>query len=137
MCPVRALCRYRKVLEELAITEGVQHGENPAFVKKFHTDGKGTVRLRMEYDQFAKLFKNHLKDIGRPFSLYGSHSFRRGGCQFFNQVLNWPVVDIVAYGGWSLQDQNIVVLYLNGANDLKSCRSVFQPPIQVQYETNH
>lgn len=32
---------------------------------------------------------------------YGTHSFRRGGCQFLSIVKRWPIREICAWGGWA------------------------------------
>ena len=58
-----------------------------------------------------------LKDIGRPFYLYGTHSFRRGGCQYTHTVLKWDILKVCQMGGWSREDMASVFRYLVGFYD--------------------
>lgn len=46
---------------------------------------------------------------------YSTHSFRRGGCQYYCCVLKWPIKKICEWGGWSKDfDGNSIVRYLTG-----------------------
>ena len=33
--------------------------------------------------------------------MYGTHSFRRGGCQYLAMELRWPLRHICTWGGWA------------------------------------
>lgn len=46
-------------------------------------------------------FRNNLLDIGIDPRAYGTHSFRRGGCQYLAIVLRWPLRNICMWGGWA------------------------------------
>jgi hypothetical protein len=46
-------------------------------------------------------FRCNLLDIGINPRSYGTHSFRRGGCQYLVMVLRWTIRDICAWGGWT------------------------------------
>ena len=37
---------------------------------------------------------------------YGTHSFRRGGCQFLAMALRWPFRTICEWGGWAADFDN-------------------------------
>lgn len=52
-------------------------------------------------DQFLVCLRNNLCDIGLDPRMYGTHSFRRGGCQYLHMSLRWPMRQICAWGGWS------------------------------------
>ena len=46
-------------------------------------------------------FRNNLMDVGVDPRLYGTHSFRRGGCQYIHLVERWPIQRICFWGGWT------------------------------------
>ncbi|KAK6984488.1 hypothetical protein R3P38DRAFT_2550138, partial [Favolaschia claudopus] len=47
-------------------------------------------------------------------ALYGTHSFRRGGCQYRIKVKRWSADMVAAWGGWS---QVEVFRYFYSPND--------------------
>ncbi|KAJ7683605.1 hypothetical protein B0H14DRAFT_3101642 [Mycena olivaceomarginata] len=53
----------------------------------------------MSTDSFMEYFRNNLLDIGIDPRPYGTHSFRRGGCQYLAMVLRWPFRNI-CFMGW-------------------------------------
>jgi len=56
--------------------------------------------------------------VGIEPSPYGTHSFRRGGCQYFASVEGWNIRKLCEWGGWSLNFDNLtIVRYLIGWND--------------------
>ena len=63
-------------------------------------------------------------------TLYGTHSFRRGGCQYFSSVLGWAIRKLCDWGGWSTNFDNLtIVRYLMGVNDdLTNPREDFLKP---------
>ncbi|KAF5390404.1 hypothetical protein D9757_002482 [Collybiopsis confluens] len=72
----------------------------------------------MESDQFLEMFRNNLLDIGVDHAPYGTHSFRRGGCQFLSTELRWSLRQICEWGGWSMEYTNLtIVKYLISSND--------------------
>lgn len=89
----------------------------PNFVKKFDVQGRGTLLEKLDYTNFMRITRLLLSEIGQVATLYGSHSFRRGGAQYLNQTLKWPIVDICRYGGWSTKYQLILAQYLIGVHD--------------------
>lgn len=63
-------------------------------------------------------FQHNLLDIGIDYTTYGTHSFRRGGCQYFASERRWNIRRICDWGGWSMNFDNLtIVKYLLGWND--------------------
>lgn len=61
-----------------------------------------------------------LQAIGNAhWALYGTHSFRRGGCQYRIRVMGWTTDMIASWGGWTqveaitMFDNSIVIMYCN------------------------
>ncbi|KAI1789725.1 hypothetical protein LXA43DRAFT_892436, partial [Ganoderma leucocontextum] len=55
----------------------------------------------MSSKNFLQCFRNNLLDINIDPRLYGTHSFRRGGCQYLHTELRWPMRKICDWGGWA------------------------------------
>ena len=67
---------------------------------------------------FLEAFRRHLVEVGKDPILYGTHSFRRGGCQYFSSVEGWNIRKLCDWGGWSTNFDNwTIVRYLMGVND--------------------
>ncbi|KAF8899905.1 hypothetical protein CPB84DRAFT_1779667 [Gymnopilus junonius] len=72
----------------------------------------------MTSEQFLELFRNNLLDIGVDPIPYGTHSFRRGGCQYLSSVRRWSLRQLCDWGGWSTEFSNLtIVRYLISWND--------------------
>jgi len=72
----------------------------------------------MTSEKFLELFRNNLLDIGVDPFPYGTHSFRRGGCQYLASDRRWSLRTICEWGGWSTEFSNLtIVRYLISAND--------------------
>ncbi|KAJ3861306.1 hypothetical protein EV359DRAFT_74768 [Lentinula novae-zelandiae] len=72
----------------------------------------------MTSEQFLEMFRNNLLDIGVDFVPYGTHSFRRGGCQWLSVEHCWPLHQICEWGGWSQEFTHLtIVKYLISWND--------------------
>ncbi|KAG1887197.1 hypothetical protein F4604DRAFT_1571212 [Suillus subluteus] len=72
------------------------------FQKKIGTDSISVNPTDgMTSDSFVECFHNNLLDIGVDPHPYGTHSFRRGGCQFLYKVCRWDFRDICDWGGWA------------------------------------
>ncbi|TCD59839.1 hypothetical protein EIP91_011335 [Steccherinum ochraceum] len=50
-------------------------------------------------------------------ALYGTHSFRRGGCQFRIKVQGWAPDAVAAWGGWSQLEAVTMYRYFYSPND--------------------
>ncbi|KAF9014423.1 hypothetical protein BDZ89DRAFT_962861 [Hymenopellis radicata] len=114
ICPVRWMSKW---LTHSKIKSG--------FVFQKLTRDHEVQRLRpdalvgLSAQQFILYFRNTLVDID-VFDVYayGAHSFRRGGVQYCNAYLAWPIRDIVQWGGWSTNfNSKTVHLYLISWND--------------------
>ncbi|KAJ7469078.1 DNA breaking-rejoining enzyme [Mycena latifolia] len=76
------------------------------------------VRALTKSEKFLEMFRNNLLDIGLDPYPYGTHSFRRGGCQYFASHRRWSLRRICEWGGWSMEFSNLtIVKYLIGWND--------------------
>ncbi|KAJ7231739.1 hypothetical protein B0H12DRAFT_1205029 [Mycena haematopus] len=72
----------------------------------------------MSSADFLEMFRNHLLDVGIDPYPYGTHSFRRGGCQYFHIHRRWLMRDICQWGGWSIEFSSLtIVKYLISSND--------------------
>ncbi len=58
------------------------------------------------------------QDIGINGEAFGTHSFRRGGCQFYATYHNWNLINIALWGGWSLSlNLRVIIQYLQADQD--------------------
>ncbi|KAJ4477864.1 hypothetical protein C8J55DRAFT_430393 [Lentinula edodes] len=72
----------------------------------------------MTSEQFLEMFRNNLLDINIDFVPYGTHSFRRGGCQWLSVERRWPLRQICEWGGWRQEFTHLtIVKYLISWND--------------------
>lgn len=50
--------------------------------------------------------------------MYGGHSFRRGGLQYFLRERRWPIHRLCNWGGWSKDfDHSSIIRYMFSWND--------------------
>ncbi|KAJ7803541.1 DNA breaking-rejoining enzyme [Mycena olivaceomarginata] len=105
LCPVRALAEWLKVS---GITDG--------YLFQFTY---GTLRLcyRLSHssfiqtsDFFLEMFRNNLLDIRIDPYPYGTHSFRRGGCQWLYTCCRWGLIRICDWGGWSTEFSSLTIV---------------------------
>jgi hypothetical protein len=69
-------------------------------------------------EQCLEIFRHNLLDIGIHPSPYGTHSFRRGGCQWLASYRRWKLRRICDWGGWSTEFSSLtIVKYLISWND--------------------
>ncbi|TDL16530.1 hypothetical protein BD410DRAFT_731278 [Rickenella mellea] len=94
MCPVLAWCTWWKIFE----------GDRFGFVFRKRL-GYDRVSINadeaLSSDAFMEAFRNNLLDISINPRPYGTHSFRRGGCQYLCMELRWPIRNICTWGGWA------------------------------------
>ncbi|ORY40473.1 hypothetical protein BCR33DRAFT_661778, partial [Rhizoclosmatium globosum] len=87
--------------------------------KTVASDNQTLKSTKMARGTFISFFKNVLKDVGLEWSLYGTHSFRRGGTQYLLNERRWGLSAICEWGGWSLDYDNMtIVRYLHGLYDV-------------------
>ncbi|EKM84332.1 hypothetical protein AGABI1DRAFT_33038, partial [Agaricus bisporus var. burnettii JB137-S8] len=109
LCPVRACAAYFYATQ---IQEGY------VFRRMMANDRIGEANNGMSAEQFLEAFRMNLLDIGVDFLPYGTHSFRRGGCQWMSVDLRWPLRQVCEWGGWSTEFSNLtIVKYLISATD--------------------
>ncbi|KAG2119959.1 hypothetical protein BD769DRAFT_1362095 [Suillus cothurnatus] len=109
LCPVRALSDW---IETTRINTGY------LFRKFASGDRIVEANQPMTSERFLELFRNNLLDIGVDPSPYGTHSFRRGGCQYLYIERRWLLHRICEWGGWSAEFTNMtIVKYLISHND--------------------
>ncbi|KAJ7203500.1 hypothetical protein GGX14DRAFT_369397 [Mycena pura] len=59
-----------------------------------------------------------MQDLGyASWALYGTHSFRRGGCQYRIKVKGWSAGEVAAWGGWSQTEAITMFRYFYSPND--------------------
>lgn len=111
ICPVTSYMRYRKTLHDIG------HGSENAFIN--YTKRGLIANSDLSKARFFSLFKDLLDDLDVADAYnYGSHSFRRGGAQFFNTVFKMSIKDICEFGGWSfIGEVSVIGRYLVGPFD--------------------
>ncbi|KAH9481587.1 hypothetical protein JR316_0001127 [Psilocybe cubensis] len=100
LCPVRAMANW---LDASEITDGY------IFRKIASGDRPSADNIPMTSEQFLELFRNNLLDIGVDPIPYGTHSFRRGGCQYLSSERRWSIRTICEWGGWSTEFSNLTI----------------------------
>ncbi|KAL1660113.1 hypothetical protein GGF50DRAFT_130526 [Schizophyllum commune] len=110
LCPVRALCEWLHVSQ---IKSGY------LFRRFAPGDRVVTEGARpLSSDSFLEMFRNNLLDLKIDPTPYGTHSFRRGGCQFYIVDRRWNIRKICEWGGWSREFSNLtIVKYIISWND--------------------
>ena len=70
-------------------------------------------------ESFLECFRNNLLDIKVDPRPYGTHLFRRGGCQYFHLTRRWSFQQICNWGGWAEKFDNpgTIFKYLLSWND--------------------
>ncbi|KAH9840012.1 uncharacterized protein C8Q71DRAFT_795217 [Rhodofomes roseus] len=97
LCPIRAFAEWWSISKAMKI-------ESAGYIFRKRV-GNDDVSARasdsMSYESFVECFKNNLLDVSIDPRPYGTHSFRRGGCQYLAMVKRWPIRDICTWGGWA------------------------------------
>ncbi|KAJ3795806.1 hypothetical protein GGU11DRAFT_878935 [Lentinula aff. detonsa] len=104
ICVVRAFARWILISE---LKEGY------LFRKIRANDRLAEENEPMTSEQFLEMFRNNLLDIGVDFVPYGTHSFRRGGCQWLSVERRWPLRQICEWGGWSQEFTHLTIRIIN------------------------
>jgi hypothetical protein len=66
----------------------------------------------------SRVLTTDLQDLGyRSWALYGTHSFRRGGCQHRIKNKGWSIDMVAAWGGWSQIEAITMFRYFYSPND--------------------
>ncbi|KAJ7683403.1 DNA breaking-rejoining enzyme, partial [Mycena olivaceomarginata] len=101
LCPIRALAEWLTVSE---ITDGY------LFRKIASGDRVSTQNSPMTSDFFLEMFRNNLLDVKIDPYPYGTHSFRRGGCQWLYTCCRWGLIRICDWGGWSTEFSSLTIV---------------------------
>ncbi|KAF8804857.1 hypothetical protein BYT27DRAFT_7299315 [Phlegmacium glaucopus] len=123
LCPVRALADW---IHASKITTG--------FLFRQLAAGRPAERdSAVTSAQFLEMFRRNLAEIEVDFTPYGTHSFRRGGCQYLASVRRWLLRRICEWGGWSTEFSNMtIVKYLiSWSDDPTESRDEFFNPKRV------
>jgi hypothetical protein len=117
LCPVRAYLRWIRLR---ASTPG------PLFL--LDKQGMLIEGCSLTYNSFKYRFEVELQKIGvSNWNLYGTHSFRRGGCQYYLYIRGKTLGDIYAWGGWN--SSSVATRYMIGSNDnVEHSRQEFTRP---------
>ncbi len=103
ICPLSALFEYTALLDHSLLNE-----DSHLFYQVKLVNGKERFDYskKLTYKCFNDSFNTFLESIGYNSENYGTHSFRRGGAQFFNLYWGWPVRMIADWGGWCTSKGN-------------------------------
>ncbi|KAF9502885.1 hypothetical protein BS47DRAFT_1369940 [Hydnum rufescens UP504] len=82
--------------------------------------------------RFLELFRHNLMDVGIDPQPYGTHSFRRGGCQYLHQRERWSIQDVCEWGGWTYSYDNpgsVFKYLISWSDDPSRTREMFLHPV--------
>ncbi|KZP06356.1 hypothetical protein FIBSPDRAFT_902846 [Athelia psychrophila] len=110
MCPMRAIIRLRLAYGDSKVPTG------PFFLK---VNGYGAITDDpITNTVLGKALTQDLQKLGySAWALYGTHSFRRGGCQYRIRVKDWTVDQVAIWGGWSQVEAITMFRYFYSPND--------------------
>ncbi|KAK7691376.1 hypothetical protein QCA50_004775 [Cerrena zonata] len=100
LCPVYLMARWW----QMSMAMGIDMREKGSYVfrKKIGKDRISSLPGdSMSSESFLTCFRNNLCDVDVDPRMYGTHSFRRGGCQYLAMELRWPLRHICTWGGWT------------------------------------
>ncbi|KAJ7462934.1 hypothetical protein FB451DRAFT_1028406, partial [Mycena latifolia] len=118
LCPIRALAEWLLVsgitdgylFRKMASGDRVSE-QNSHMVR---SDSRYLFTAQLEFvqtsDFFLEMFRNNLLDVGIDPYPYGTHSFRRGGCQWLYTCCRWGLRRICDWGGWSTEFSNLTIV---------------------------
>ncbi|KAJ7783362.1 hypothetical protein B0H16DRAFT_1297282, partial [Mycena metata] len=108
LCPVRAYARW---VELSGLKEGY-------LFRKVDVNDRADFCDYQTSSELLEMFRNHLLDVNVDPYPYGTHSFRRGGCQYLHYCRRWTIGEICQWGGWSIEFSSLtIVKYLISPND--------------------
>jgi hypothetical protein len=118
LCPWKALIRYLDVLPL------EQMESKSKIIRRVNEDDLFDLNP-IDHRYLDKAIVEALSHAITDTSTVGTHSFRRGGCQFFNLHCNWSIKQIAIWGGWSIktgEEMNFSVIcrYLNDYHEENS-----------------
>ena len=107
LCPVRAMAEW---INASQVTSGFlfrrfmaqdrpSAHEDTAMVRYKLLRNCNWLNTQQTSEKFLELFQNNLLDIGVDPFPYGTHLFRRGGCQYLASDRRWSLRTICEWGG--------------------------------------
>ncbi|KAL1659743.1 hypothetical protein GGF50DRAFT_64646, partial [Schizophyllum commune] len=123
-CPVRALSEW---LDASEITSGYLFPKLTSDRQEIKATGSPKDHMA-----FLEFFRMNLVQVGIDYSTYGTHSFRRGGCQYLVVDRRWNIRRVCEWGGWSTDFTHLtIVKYLiSWVDESMSSRADFFRPGQ-------
>ncbi|KAF7311911.1 hypothetical protein MIND_00202500 [Mycena indigotica] len=112
ICPMRALIRLAMVYK----SSGIQWS-GPMFLQ---VAASGAIQQDrpLTSSVLSRALSRDLQNLGySTWALYGTHSFRRGGCQYRVEVQKWPIARVATWGGWSLLEATTMFRYFYSPDD--------------------
>ncbi|KAJ7791827.1 DNA breaking-rejoining enzyme [Mycena olivaceomarginata] len=105
--PFRKTNQFGALAEWLKVS-GITDGY--LFRKMASGDRVSPQNSPMTSDFFLEMFRNNLLDIRIDPYPYGTHSFRRGGCQWLYTCCRWGLIRICDWGGWSTEFSSLTIV---------------------------
>ncbi|PIL33099.1 hypothetical protein GSI_04548 [Ganoderma sinense ZZ0214-1] len=97
LCPVRAISTWWQLFREMNLEP-----KGRVFRSRVLYDALNySATQGMSSASFLNCFRRNMVEVGIDPRPYGTHSFRRGGCQYLAMELRWPFRDICLWGGWA------------------------------------
>ncbi|KAL1671882.1 DNA breaking-rejoining enzyme [Schizophyllum commune] len=126
MCPYRALCEWLS-------TTGHRTGY---LFPRLTSDHRQTACMgetpkeHLSASVFLEMFRINLLQVGVDYSPYGTHSFRRGGCQYLIVDRRWNIRRVCEWGGWSTTYSHLTIVkyIISVADEPMSSRADFFRP---------
>ncbi|KAG1803881.1 uncharacterized protein HD556DRAFT_1484503 [Suillus plorans] len=110
ICPKRALIR-------LAALYGENHDCTGPLFLVINKNGAVTTQP-LSSTTISRALARDLQGLGyKSWALYGTHSFRRGGCQHRLRDQGWSPGMVAAWGGWSQVEAVTMFRYFYSPND--------------------
>jgi len=113
-------CRIQEgfIFRRFQAADRISGDDKPLVLLTFRTFDISPSNFGQTQDLFAEYFRHNMIDIGQDPLPYGTHSFRRGGCQYLCSEKRWGIRKLCDWGGWSLDfDNTTIVRYLLSWND--------------------
>nr|GAT42317.1 predicted protein [Mycena chlorophos] len=112
ICPVRAMMRLAMVYDSSGVA-----WSGPMFLQVTAAGAIDQARP-LTSSVLSRGLTKDLQKLGYgAWALYGTHSFRRGGCQYRVEVKGWPIAKVAAWGGWSLVEATTMFRYFYSPDD--------------------
>jgi hypothetical protein len=128
ICPVRALIRLATLYgEDIELSgplflrvnsTGAVMQPQPVVSLTRHTAPSLTHFFFQTSGILSRALSKDLQNLGYlSWALYGTHSFRRGGCQHRIKDKGWSVDMVAAWGGWTQVEAVTMFRYFFSPND--------------------